>query len=334
MEIIENPGIDASKPIDTCSRGTCQGKASWSPVFALRAAPTDESPMSAEMTIGICEACRVEVTLGELLSDSIFDKIVERFTAFGLRAPARALTQLVWKVYDARTRTHAQAILGTLPEGAAAPDIRQEEIAFGGELSLLIAGNRDPEQVSISFVRKSDRQRLVPWLGITPIDARKIGKAFIAMAEWVDQHEDIPLMPSVDPAIDQAELERMRRIVGGLAGMELVQAAQEFFQLAEPDEDREVFDEEAWNRHYDAATRRLRYAIEVMKTFGREHGVAPTPADFDAVTGACRDLLLHRRAKPQFGNMAQDVAQRAAMAWTNKDVELVRALRTALFRTP
>jgi hypothetical protein len=149
------------------------------------------------------------------------------------------------------------------------------------------------------------------------------------MAAWLDgSPELLAILPAVPPDMSEAEQERMRRIVGGLAGLELVTAVRRYLELLDIENEIGEAAIKEWHERCELAESRMQVAADVVSHFGREDLPfrQTDPELFHAQTRIMGELVEHRRIK------VDKLSQDAQLAWLSKDMYLLAQLRGTLVK--
>lgn len=323
MEIIEKPEIEKKTDLAICSRGTCARPAEWSPAIDFHGAPPDTTFVHTLMAIGICGPCRAEMTLAELLTPANYQSLNSKLAAQGLGQVVPDLTKLRWEPYSKETAAHARDVIGNAPEGA---DVRMEGFGFGGHAHLICRSIRGDLTVTLRF-HGPDRRTppLVPDLPCSSVDLRDLAIKLLEFADWADGGLPRPvMMPPIPTGTTMEQLERMRTIVNGTAGLETAQAVKELIELLELEEVEGA--NEAGTARLKTAMDRAWRATLVQLHFGTEpirRGEQMAEA-MVKVTWAVGNLWKHRCSN--IPETEDGVAE-----WAAKDVRLIGELRAALW---
>ncbi len=78
-----------------CQRTGCKGEAKWCPVIEV----TPDQIHYAKVELGelaTCDACKLTITLADLINDAGWKRIAGGFLSVGMAEPRREWTRLTW----------------------------------------------------------------------------------------------------------------------------------------------------------------------------------------------------------------------------------------------
>lgn len=86
-----------------CSREGCSDFATWWPILLLYApvAYQDAPPCPAKLSLPVCDECKAEIRVEDLLSDEGFDALAFGIASAGKVRPDRDRTKLDWEAITA-----------------------------------------------------------------------------------------------------------------------------------------------------------------------------------------------------------------------------------------
>lgn len=77
-----------------CSRTDCDVEPEWRPVIVVRARGFEKHPIRCVIGVGLCGFCKPKTKLADLLTDGMWQNIVDGLARMGKLAPTRDLTTL------------------------------------------------------------------------------------------------------------------------------------------------------------------------------------------------------------------------------------------------